>query len=102
MEFNKNFVKKYILEALQKLLPWNKIILRNQAITLSNQSVYSWPVYFKKFILRKGVAKQLDDVKVVSSAQAIPLILVILIVIHFLISPMLIYSILILLLIAII
>ncbi len=41
MEFDKNFVRKYILETLQKLLPQDKIVLRNQAVILLNQSIHS-------------------------------------------------------------
>jgi len=55
--------------------------------------------YSEKSILREGVIKQLGSTKVVSLAQAIPLILAISIIVDFLISPMLIYFILTLLLI---
>ena len=41
MKFDKSFARKHILEALQELLPQDEIVLRNQAVTLPNQSVYS-------------------------------------------------------------
>ena len=69
---------------------------------LSNQSVYSQPAYSDKFISREGVAKQSGGAEMVLSSQAIPLAPAIPIVANSLMSPMLIYSILTLLLIAII
>jgi len=33
MEFNKSFAREHILEALQELLFWDEIVLRNQAVT---------------------------------------------------------------------
>src|SRR6266542_4194260 len=102
IEFDKSFARKHILEALQELLSQNEIVLRNQAVTLSNQSIHNRPAHSEKIISRKGIVKQSGDTEAVSSAQAIPLVLVIPIVADFLISPMLIYSILTLLLIAII
>ena len=102
MKFDKSFARKHILKALQELLPWDEIVLRNQAVTLSNQSVYNRSAHFKKFILREGVAKQSGGTEIVLSSQTIPLALAIPIVVDSLMSLMLIYSILTLLLIAII
>ena len=102
MKFDKSFAREHILEALQELLPQDEMVLRNQAVTLPNQSVHSRPAHSEKIISREGVAKQSGGAEVVSSAQAIPLAPVIPIVADSLMSPMLIYSILTLLLIAII
>src|SRR5277367_274710 len=102
MEFDKSFAREHILEALQELLPQDEMVLRNQAVTLPNQSVHSRPAHSEKIISREGVAKQSGGAEAVSSAQAIPLAPVIPIVADSLMSPMLIYSILTLLLIAII
>ena len=102
MEFDKSFAREHILEALQELLPQDEMVLRNQAVTLPNQSVHSRPAHSKKIISREGVAKQSGGAEAVSSAQAIPLAPVIPIVADSLMLPMLIYSILTLLLIAII
>ena len=55
IEFNKSFVREHILEALQELLSQNEMVLRNQAVTLPNQSVHNQPVYSEKSILRKGL-----------------------------------------------
>jgi hypothetical protein len=41
MELDKSFAKENILEALQKLLPQNKMVSRSQTDTLSNQSIHS-------------------------------------------------------------
>src|SRR2546423_3333965 len=102
MEFDKSFAREHILEALQELLPRDEMVLRNQAVTLPNQSIHSRPAHSEKIISREGVAKQSGGTEAVSSAQAIPLAPVIPIVADSLMSPMLIYSILTLLLIAII
>ena len=102
MEFDKSFAREHILEALQELLPQDEMVLRNQAVTLPNQSVHSRPAHSEKIISREGVAKQSGGAEAVSSVQAIPLAPVIPIVADSLMSPMLIYSILTLLLIAII
>src|SRR5437764_2324117 len=75
------------------------MVLRNQAVTLPNQSIHSRPVHSKKSISRKGVMKQSGGAETVLSSQAIPLAPVIPIVADSLMSPMLIYSILTLLLI---
>ena len=76
--------------------------MRNQAVTLPNQSVHSRPAHSEKSISREEVMKQSGGAETVLLFQAIPLALVIPIVEDFLMSPMLIYSILTLLLIAII
>ena len=102
MEFDKSFAREHILEALQELLPRDEMVLKNQAVTLPNQSIHSRPVHSEKSILREGVMKQSGGAETVLSSQAIPLALVIPIVADSLMSPMLIYSILTLLLIAII
>ncbi|CAB4473206.1 hypothetical protein RhiirA1_505781 [Rhizophagus irregularis] len=41
MELDKSFARENILEALQELLPRDEMVSRNQAVTLSNQSVHS-------------------------------------------------------------
>ena len=102
MEFDKSFAREHILEALQELLPRDEMVLRNQAVTLPNQSIHSRPVHSEKSISREGVMKQSGGAETVLSSQAIPLAPVIPIVADSLMSPMLIYSILTLLLIAII
>src|SRR5256884_617098 len=102
MEFDKSFAREHILEALQELLPRDEMVLRNQAVTLPNQSIHSRLAHSEKSILREGVMKQSGGAKMMLSSQAIPLAPVIPIVADFLMSPMLIYSILTLLLIAII
>src|SRR6266542_2309416 len=58
MEFNKSFAREHILEALQELLSWDEMVLRNQTVTLPNQSIYSRPVHSKKSISKEGVMKQ--------------------------------------------
>jgi len=102
MEFDKSFAREHILEALQELLPQDEMVLRNQAVTLPNQSIHSRPAHSEKSISREGVIKQSGGAETVLSSQAIPLAPVIPIVADSLMSPMLIYSILTLLLIAII
>ena len=102
MEFDKSFARKHILEALQELLPRDEMVLRNQAVILPNQSIHSRPAHSEKSISREGVMKQSGGAETVLSSQAIPLAPVIPIVADFLMSPILIYSILTLLLIAII
>ena len=102
MELDKSFARENILEALQELLPQDEMVSRSQTDTLPNQSVHSQPVHFKKSISREGVVKQSGGAEVVPSAQVMPLAPVIPIVADSLMSPMLIYSILTLLLIAII
>src|SRR5436305_8828769 len=99
MEFDKSFAREHILEALQELLPWDEMVLRNQAVTLPNQSIHSRPAHSKKSIPWEGVMKQSGGAEMVLSFQAIPLALVIPIVADSLMLPMLIYSILTLLLI---
>src|SRR2546421_11958627 len=53
MKFDKSFARKHILEALQELLPRDEMVLRNQAVTLPNQSIHSQltstfrKIYFK-------------------------------------------------------
>src|SRR6266540_2721858 len=78
------------------------MVLRNQAVILPNQSIHSRPAYSEKSISREGVIKQSGGAETVLSSQAIPLAQVIPIITNSLMSPMLIYSILTLLLIAII
>ena len=102
MEFDKSFAREHILEALQELLPRDEMVLRNQAVTLPNQSIHNRPAHSEKSISREGVMKQSGGAETVLSSQAIPLASVIPIVADSLMSPMLIYSILTLLLIAII
>ena len=102
MELDKSFARENILEALQELLPRDEMVSRSQTDTLPNQSVHSQPAHFEKSILREGVVKQSGGAEVVPSAQVMPLAPVIPIVANSLMSSMLIYSILTLLLIAII
>src|SRR6266542_4243015 len=102
MEFDKSFAREHILEALQELLSRDEMVLRNQAVTLPNQSVHSRPAHSEKSISREGVMKQSGGVEMVLSSQAIPLAQVIPIVADSLMSSMLIYYILTLLIIAII
>src|SRR5207248_8040931 len=54
MEFDKSFAREHILEALQELLPQDEMVLRNQAVTLPNQSVHSRPAHFEKLFQEKG------------------------------------------------
>ncbi|RIA96632.1 hypothetical protein C1645_815173 [Glomus cerebriforme] len=80
MELDKSFARENILEALQELLPWDEM-----------------------FIPRKGVAKQLGGTEVVPLSQEMLLASVTVpVIMSPLMSPMLIYSILTLVLIAII
>ena len=72
------------------------MVLRNQAVILPNQSIHSRPAHSEKFISREGVVKQLGD------AEAVPLPATVPIIASSLLSPIIIYSILTLLLIAII
>ncbi|RIA86584.1 hypothetical protein C1645_829045 [Glomus cerebriforme] len=94
IEFDKSFVKKHILEALQELLLQDEMVLRNQAVTLPNQSIHSRPAYSEKSILREEIVKQSGSAKMVLSSQAIPLAQVIPIVMDSLMLPILIYFIL--------
>ena len=41
MEFDKSFAREYILKALQELLSQNEMVLRNQTVILSNQSIHN-------------------------------------------------------------
>ena len=102
MELDKSFARENILEALQELLPRDEMVSRSQTDILPNQSIHSRPANSENFISREGVAKQLGGAETVLSSQAIPLAPAIPIVADSLLSPMLIYSILTLLLIAII
>ncbi len=68
MEFDKSFAREHILEALQELLPQDEMILRNQAVTLSNQFIHSRSAYSEKIISRKGIAKQSGDAETVLSS----------------------------------
>src|SRR6266498_2188025 len=96
MELDKSFARENILEALQELLPQDEMVLRSQTDTLPNQSVHSRPAHSKKFISKEGVVKQLGG------AEAVPLPATVPIIASSLMSPILIYSILILVLIVII
>jgi hypothetical protein len=102
MELDKNFARENILEALQELLPRDEIVSRSQTDTLPNQSVHSQPAHSEKFISREGVTKQLGGAEVVPLSQEIPLTPAIPVVASSLMSPMVTYSILALLLIAVI
>jgi hypothetical protein len=103
MELDKSFARENILKALQELLPRNKMVSRSQTDTLSNQSIHSRPAHSENFILREGVAKQLGGAEAVPLSQEIPLVPVTVpVVTSSLISPMVMYSILALLLIAVI
>jgi chromosome segregation ATPase len=103
MELDKSFARENILEALQELLPQNKMVSRSQTDTLFNQSIHSRPVHSKNFISREGIAKQLGGAEAVPLSQEIPLTPVTVPVItSSLILPMVMYSILALLLIAVI
>jgi hypothetical protein len=103
MELDKSFVRENILEALQELLPQDRMVSKSQTDTLPNQSIHSRPAHSKKFISREGVAKQLGGAEAVPLFQEIPLVPVTVPVItSSLILPMVIYSILALLLIAVI
>ncbi|CAB4391149.1 unnamed protein product [Rhizophagus irregularis] len=96
MELDKSFAREHILEALQELLPQNEIVSRSQTDTLPNQSVYSRPTHSEKFISREGIAKQLGGAEAVSLPATAPIIT------SSLMSPTLLYSILAIVLIAII
>jgi hypothetical protein len=96
MEFDKSFARENILEALQELLPRDDMVSRSQTDTLPNQSVHSRPTQSEKSISREGGAEA------VSSAQAMPLAPAIPVIASSSISPMVTYSILALLLIAVI
>ena len=73
MELDKSFARENILEALQELLPRDEIGSRSQTDILPNQSIHSRPANSENFILREGVAKQLDGAEVVPSPQVMPL-----------------------------
>ncbi|PKY53850.1 hypothetical protein RhiirA4_426335 [Rhizophagus irregularis] len=97
MELDKSFARENILEALQELLPRDEMISKSQTDTLPNQSVHSRPAHSKKFISREGGAEA------VPLSQEMPLAPVTVpVVMSFLMSPMVIYSILALLLIVVI
>ncbi|RIA94648.1 hypothetical protein C1645_817699 [Glomus cerebriforme] len=102
-ELNKSFARKNILEALQELLPWDEMVSRSQTDTLPNQFVYSRLAHFEKSIPKEEVVKQLDGAEVVPLSQEMPLAPVTIpVIISSLMSPMLIYYIITLVLIAII
>jgi hypothetical protein len=69
------------------------MVLRSQADTLPNQSIYNQPVHSKKSILRE-VMKQSGGVEVVLSAQIMPLTPAISVIASFLMSPLITYTIL--------
>ncbi|GBB93126.1 hypothetical protein RclHR1_21130004 [Rhizophagus clarus] len=93
MKLDKRFARENILEVLQELLPQDKMVLKSRVPTetisqvesLPNQFVYSRPTNSEKYILKEEGVKQLG------SAEADSLM-----------SPLITYSFLILLLIAII
>ncbi|GBB84662.1 hypothetical protein RclHR1_11230005 [Rhizophagus clarus] len=68
MELDKSFARENILEALQELLPQDKMVLRSQRDTLPNQSVHSRPAHFEK-----SISKQLGDAEVVLLSQEMPI-----------------------------
>jgi hypothetical protein len=78
------------------------MVSRSQTDTLPNQSVYSRPAHSEKSILREEVAKQSGGAEAVLSAQVMLLTPTIPVIANSLVSPMITYSILILLLLAII
>ena len=55
MEFDKSFAREHILEALQELLPQDEMVLRNQAVTLPNQSIHSRPAHSENLFQGKGL-----------------------------------------------
>src|ERR1044072_984277 len=73
MKLDKEYVKKDILEALQKLLPRDGVVSRSQTDTLPNQFVHSQPAHSEKSISRERVAKQSGGTEVVPSPQVMPL-----------------------------
>jgi hypothetical protein len=97
MELDKSFARENILEALQELLPRDEIVSRSQTDTLPNQSIHSRPAHSEKFISREGGAEAIP------LSQEMPLASVTVpVVTSSLMSPMVMYSILALLLIAVI
>ena len=79
------------------------MVSKNQEVTLPNQSVYSLPIHFENFISRKGIAKHSGGTEVIPLFQEMPLASVIVpVIINSLMSPMVLYSILAFLLIAVI
>jgi hypothetical protein len=93
MELDKSFVRENILEALQELLPRDEIVSRSQTDTLPNQSVHSRPAHSEKSISRE---EQLGGAEVIPLTPAIP------VVASSLMSPLISYTILTLLFLAII
>ncbi|PKK59655.1 hypothetical protein RhiirC2_719668 [Rhizophagus irregularis] len=55
MELDKSFARENILEALQKLLPRDEIIMGSQADILPNQYVHSQPTHSDEYISSKGL-----------------------------------------------
>ncbi|RIA78747.1 hypothetical protein C1645_842434 [Glomus cerebriforme] len=103
MKLDKEYAKEDILEALQELLPQDGVVSRSQTDTLPNQSIHSQPAHSEKSISREGVAKQSGGAEVVPLSQEMPLApATVPVVTSFLMSSMLIYSILTIVLIAII
>ena len=97
MELDKSFARENILEALQELLPRDEMVSRSQTDTLPNQSIHSRPAHSEKFISRESGAEA------VPLSQEMPLASVTVpVVTSSLMSPMVTYSILALLLIAVI
>src|SRR3954447_17403044 len=93
MKLNKSFVRENILEALQELLPRDEIVSRSQTVILLNQFVHSQPAHSEKSISRE---EQLGGAEVIALIPAIP------VVASPLMSPLITYTILTLLLLAII
>ncbi|RGB31647.1 hypothetical protein C1646_763851 [Rhizophagus diaphanus] len=106
MELDKSFARENILEALQELLPWDEMVLRSQTDILPDQSIYGQPANSENFLSREGVAKQLGGAE--AEAEAVPLSqkmllapVTIPVITSFLMLLMVMYSILALLLIAV-
>ncbi|PKC54174.1 hypothetical protein RhiirA1_477839 [Rhizophagus irregularis] len=96
MELDKSYAREHILEALRELLPQNEMVSRSRTDILSNQSVHSRPAHSENSISKEGVMKQLGGAEVMPLPATAPIIA------SSLISPMVAYSILALLLIAVI
>jgi hypothetical protein len=97
MELDKSFARENMLEALQELLPQDEMVSRSQTDILPNQSIHSRPANSENFISREGGAEA------VPLSQEMPLAPVTIpVVTSSLMSPMVTYSILALLLIAVI
>src|ERR1043166_6444272 len=103
MELDKSFARENIFEALQELLPWDEMVSRSQTDILPNQSVHSRLAHFEKSISREEVVEQSGGAEVVPLSQEMPLTPVTVpAVTSYLMSPMVLYSILAFLLIVVI